>query len=218
MEEEEEEAPSFFNLPPERRNSIGRTAAFNSEPVSSSHLVSALFHQPSASPAASSTGGISISGMLQSQHSESYSSDGSHIIPLPTATPVALCHDEALLVHHYAEHLGRWLDCTDASRQFTLRIPVLVKHCPILLRAVLSFAARHRQDIKAADKAYEGCIALLIERLNLKSAMSDESLLCAIVILRFFEQLNGKSAFLHSTAASNNVQCLQSRDRTMSST
>jgi hypothetical protein len=151
-----------------------------------------------ASPSESSTGGISISGQL-SRHSESYSSSTSqHVIPLPTANPITLSHHEAELVHHYAEHLGRWLDCTDASRQFTLRIPVLVKHCPILLRAVLAFAAKHRQDTNTADQAYQGCIALLIERLNLNSAMHDESLLCAIVILRFYEQLNGTYAVLNS--------------------
>jgi hypothetical protein len=74
---------------------------------------------------------------------------------------------------------------------------VLVRHCPILLRAVLAFAAKHRQDTNTADQAYQGCIALLIERLNLNSAMHDESLLCAIVILRFYEQLNGELAFLN---------------------
>jgi hypothetical protein len=38
-------------------------------------------------------------------------------------TPIPLTHDEAVLVHHYTEHLGRWLDCTDATRQFTLGVP-----------------------------------------------------------------------------------------------
>ncbi|KAF2787521.1 hypothetical protein K505DRAFT_411392 [Melanomma pulvis-pyrius CBS 109.77] len=178
----------------ERRNSPGLLA--ESEHVSSTASSSAPRPQTAStspflrSPADSSTtGGISISGQL-SRHSDSYSSSVSHIIPLPTANPIQLSYVEAELVHHYAEHLGRWLDCTDASRQFTLRIPVLVKHCPILLRAVVAFAAKHRQDSKTADLAYQRCIALLIERLSLNSAMHDESLLCAIVILRFYDQLN----------------------------
>ena len=107
-------------------------------------------------------------------------------------TPVPLTHDEALLVHHYTEYLGRWLDCTDATRQFTLGVPEKVKMCPVLCHAVISFAARHRREDATAQAAYQRCIALLIDRLNEDTASHDETLLCAIVILRFYEQLNGK--------------------------
>ena len=62
----------------------------------------------------------------------------------------------------------------------------------MLCHAVLSFAARHRRDDTTADEAYQHCIALLIERLSEATASHDETLLCAIVILRFYEQLNGK--------------------------
>jgi hypothetical protein len=105
--------------------------------------------------------------------------------------PISLTHDEAVLVHHYTEHLGRWLDCTDATRQFTLGVPGKVKQCPVLCHAVLSFAARHRREEATADAAYNRCIALLIDRLNEDAASHDETLLCAIVILRFYEQLSG---------------------------
>jgi hypothetical protein len=109
-----------------------------------------------------------------------------------TKTPVPLTHDEAVLVHHYTEHLGRWLDCTDATRQFTLGVPGKVKICPVLCHAVLSFAARHRKEEAVAEAAYQRCIALLIDRLNEDAASHDETLLCAIVILRFYEQLSGE--------------------------
>lgn len=118
--------------------------------------------------------------------------------PLPEGTrpysqePVLLTQKEARLVHHYSEHLGRWLDCTDATRQFTLGVPEKVKYCPVLCYAVLSFAARHRREDDIANAAYQRCIALLIDRLNGPNVSHDETLLCAIVILRFYEQLNGK--------------------------
>lgn len=124
--------------------------------------------------------------------------------PLPDGTrpysqeAVPLTQKEALLVHYYSEHLGRWLDCTDATRQFTLGVPEKVKYCPVLCHAVLSFAARHRREDDVADAAYQRCIALLIDRLNEPSASHDETLLCAIVILRFYEQLNGE---LHTSYA-----------------
>ena len=116
-------------------------------------------------------------------------------IPRPTRiypyTGAPLTNHEARLVHHYSEHLGRWLDCTDATRQFTLGVPEKVKACPVLCQAVISFAARHRREDIIAEAAYQRCIALLIDRLNEDAASHDETLLCAIVILRFYEQLNG---------------------------
>ncbi|KAF3004873.1 hypothetical protein E8E13_005830 [Curvularia kusanoi] len=101
-----------------------------------------------------------------------------------------LTQKEARLVHYYSEFLGRWLDCTDATRQFTLGVPEKVRKCSVLCHSVLSFAARHRREDAIADAAYQRCIALLIRRLNEPNASHDETLLCAIVILRFFEQLN----------------------------
>lgn len=106
---------------------------------------------------------------------------------------VPLTPREARLVHYYSEYLGHWLDCTDATRQFTLGVPEKAKHCPVLCHAVLSFAARHRKEDDVADAAYQRGIALLIDRLKEFSASHDETLLCATVILRFYEQLNGKS-------------------------
>lgn len=105
-----------------------------------------------------------------------------------------LTQKEARLVHYYSEHLGRWLDCTDATRQFTLGVPEKVRLCPVLCHAVLSFAARHCREDATALAAYQQCILLLIKRLNEPSATHDEMLLCSIVVLRFFEQLNGTSA------------------------
>lgn len=122
---------------------------------------------------------------------------------LPVREPLHITRREAKLVHHYAEHLGRWLDGTDPARQFTLRVPVQVKFCPILLHSIVCFAARHCEDSATADEAYQRCIALLIERLNLDTATHDDDLLCAIVILRFFEQLN-----VPSISGSDNEQHL----------
>jgi hypothetical protein len=121
-------------------------------------------------------------------------------------TPIPLTHDEAVLVHHYTEHLGRWLDCTDATRQFTLGVPGKVKTCPVLCYAVLSFAARHRKEEATAEAAYRRCIPLLIDRLNEDTATHDETLLCAIVILRFYEQLTGEWASSSAGTLTDHIQ------------
>ncbi|KAA8617327.1 C6 transcription factor [Pyrenophora tritici-repentis] len=107
---------------------------------------------------------------------------------------VPLAYEEALLVHHYTEYLGRWLDCTDATRQFALLVPEKIKQCPVLCYAVISFAARHCRKDTAADAAYQRCIAFLIEQINEDAASHDATLLCAIVILRFYEQLTVPSS------------------------
>lgn len=185
---------------PSRNN--GRTAA-NSEKASANSSSTQTQDSPS-SPfdvpgSKSSTRGVSVASLLRT-----HVPDG---MPIGTRTyskkPIPLTHHEALLVHHYTEHLGRWLDCTDATRQFTLGVPEKVKLCPVLCHAVLSFAARHRRDAETADAAYQRCIALLIERLNEDAASHDETLLCAIVILRFYEQLNGTWGVLRSYVYSN---------------
>jgi hypothetical protein len=118
-------------------------------------------------------------------------------VPVPLMTSpgsihagTPLTHREAYLVHHFATHLGYWLDCTDASRQFTRKIPILVKQSPILLHAVLSYAARHVGDAEMAEQAHEHSVELLIPSLSSENVADDDILLCAIVILRVFEQLN----------------------------
>lgn len=104
-----------------------------------------------------------------------------------------LSYREAYLVHYFATRLGYWLDCTDASRQFTRKIPILVKQSPVLLHAVLSYAARHVGDAGMAEQAHERCVELLIPSLSSETVADDDILMCTIVILRVFEQLNGKS-------------------------
>ena len=142
-----------------------------------------------------------------------------------------------MLVHHYAEReldttspnstqknsrwpdLGRWLDGTDAARRFTLYIPEKVNRCSILLHAVVCFAARHLGDNAKAEEAYQACLLLVIERLDMNTAVHDVDLLCAIVILRFYEQLDVPSVsgtdqeqhlagkLFHDTKATENWFC-----------
>jgi hypothetical protein len=104
---------------------------------------------------------------------------------------IPLTYDEALLFHHFIAHLGRWFDCTDASRNFTLRVPEKARQCPILCHAVLCFAGRHCREDKTSEAAYQRCITLLIDRLNEDSASYDDMLLSAVLILHFADQLNG---------------------------
>lgn len=105
-----------------------------------------------------------------------------------------LSRSDAVYLHHFAQHLAVWLDCTDASRHFTLSMTTLSKASPILLNAVVSFAARHMKCGMTADSAQQRCVELLIPHLSCDEVGNDEAILCAIVILRVCEQLSGKKA------------------------
>lgn len=75
----------------------------------------------------------------------------------------------------------------------TLKIPRLAAASPILLQAVVSYAASHMQDRSTAEEAHEQCVRMLIVELSSAEIANDTAILCAIVILRVFEQLNGRS-------------------------
>jgi hypothetical protein len=193
----------------DRKNSWVESRSDIASSATSQHSPDRPFHMHEASSHSSGSRSHSDPSLLQPhmpQGTRPYSK-----------TPIPLTHDEAVLVHHYTEYLGRWLDCTDATRQFTLGVPGKVKLCPVLCHAVLSFAARHRKDAAAAEAAYHRCIALLIDRLNEDAASHDETLLCAIVILRFYEQLSGEHTPTHACASSNCFQCPLIQAPTMNS-
>jgi hypothetical protein len=133
--------------------------------------------------ARSSTNGVDIPRLLQSNALER-----THF----SQKPSSLTRDEALLVHHFAVHLGRWLDCTNGMRILTLRVPEMARQSPILFHAVLCFAARHSREDSTAEAAYQRCVTLLIDRLNEDSASPDEKLLVAVILLHFADQLHGE--------------------------
>jgi hypothetical protein len=106
--------------------------------------------------------------------------------------PITLTYDEALLFKHFMVHLVRWLDCTDASCNFATTMPEKARKCPLLCHAVLCFAGRHRNKDKTAEAAYQCCITMLIDRLNMSSVGHDETLLSAVLMLHFADQLDGE--------------------------
>lgn len=136
-----------------------------------------------------------ISTSTPSHASPNQCSDGFWSAPA-TST---ISRQEAFYLHHFSTHLARWLDCTDASRQFTLNVPTLAKRSPILLYAVVSCAARHLRDSVIAEESHEKCVELLIPLLSTANIANDEAVLCAIVILRVCEQLSGESSLPHTT-------------------
>lgn len=148
----------------------------------------------SLSNTGSISGPIAISPNTPSSYQQLHEiSPSQHVgaqFPAPTCHP-DLSRSDAVYLHHFAQHLAVWLDCTDASRRFALNVTTLARASPILLNAVVSFAARHMRCGMAADSAQQKCLELLIPHLSCDQVGRDEAILCAIVILRVCEQLSG---------------------------
>ncbi|KAF5556113.1 transcriptional regulatory moc3 [Fusarium napiforme] len=138
----------------------------------------------------SPTSAASVLGLSQHESPSQYSGDLTMGVPSITPAPPSPTRQEAFYLHHFSTHVAQWLDCTDASRQFTLNVTVLAKSSPILLYAIISYAARHLGDNNTADEFQEKCIVLLIPLLSTETIAQDETILCAIVILRVCEQLS----------------------------
>ncbi|KAF5575054.1 transcriptional regulatory moc3 [Fusarium subglutinans] len=138
----------------------------------------------------SPTSAASILDLSQHESPNQYSGDLTTRVSRMTPVPPALQRQEAFYLHHFSTHVAQWLDCTDASRQFMLNVTVLARSSPILLYAIISYAARHLGDNNLADEFQEKCIVLLIPLLSTETIAHDETILCAIVILRVCEQLS----------------------------
>ncbi|RAR07228.1 c6 zinc finger-like protein [Stemphylium lycopersici] len=115
----------------------------------------------------SNTGGVSVASLLQSHDAE-----GVPESTLPTHSRTSM-QQEVL-------HTRNPADVPEDTRGH-LSVPISLMHEEAVKDAI-------------AAAAYQRCIALLIERLNEDAASHDETLLCAIVILRFYEQLNVPSS------------------------
>lgn len=133
---------------------------------------------------------VAISNSLQ-RETPAAQAESPHLSPSSILAGYQSTYLDAIYLHHFATELGRWLDCTDPLRQFTLKIPRMVREERILLLAVTCFAARHMKHPTTAALAHEESVKLLISRLDEANAATDDALLCSIVILRVYEQLDG---------------------------
>lgn len=107
-------------------------------------------------------------------------------------------------------------DLCDLERHFALIVPQRARDCPALLNAIYTASARHlcRHDqyknqnsveylqkclsdlhIDTAVEYHSRCIQHLVSVSDDPDAVYDENLLAASIILRFYEELDGKFHF-----------------------
>ncbi|KAJ6009107.1 hypothetical protein N7499_000939 [Penicillium canescens] len=130
---------------------------------------------------------------------------------------------EAFLLRYFVEELAKWFDLCDPERHFGLVVPQRARTCAPLLNAILSASARHfttllkgrqkemtvkfslEQDLIISEEAvldyHNRCIAHLRFLASEPDAIMDENLLAAVVILRFYEELDNPFAFDSPTDA-----------------
>lgn len=76
-------------------------------------------------------------------------------------------------------------------------MPQRARSCRTLYNAILALSARHLSQIKGFDayastQYYQECLRTLIPSLSDPKAALDDNLLAATVILRLFEEFDGK--------------------------
>ncbi|BCS20062.1 uncharacterized protein APUU_20494S [Aspergillus puulaauensis] len=134
-----------------------------------------------------------------------------HHVPWPRISTRDAC-----LLRYFTEDLSRWFDLTDPQRHFATAIPQRARECSTLLDAILAVSARHFstlpehqklhlinaygltqtqiQDLNITEETvihyHNKCITELRILADEPGAVMDENLLAAVVVLRFFEELD----------------------------
>ena len=108
--------------------------------------------------------------------------------------PIGTAQD-AHLIRHFVDNVAHYFDFCDPSRHFALVVPQRARRNSTLAYAVLAVSARHLSrtedfDPLIADLHYAKCCTQLIPALADRTAVADDSLLAATVILRFLEELD----------------------------
>ncbi|KAF2452412.1 hypothetical protein BDY21DRAFT_294800, partial [Lineolata rhizophorae] len=103
-------------------------------------------------------------------------------------------HREAELVIYFVNHLAPLFDICDPDKHFASVVPERAAICPALLNAVFAASAKHLSRVKNYDSLvavahHQECLKCIAPRLSNDIAVMDENLLAAIIILRFFEEV-----------------------------
>ncbi|KAI0148848.1 hypothetical protein GGR57DRAFT_230956 [Xylariaceae sp. FL1272] len=103
---------------------------------------------------------------------------------------------QATLFRHYVQVMAPCLDCCDPLRHFELVVPERSNTCHLLLNAIFAISARHLShttdfDPIASTRYHDECLKHLIPMMDHASAVSDENLFAATIILRMLEEMEG---------------------------
>lgn len=131
--------------------------------------------------------------------SESDAQDDVEWIELASKEPreALQCLTIAQLYAHYIQHLSPWYDLNDADLYFGVVVPERALINPLLFKALIAFAARHKSKSEGSNQGlahifHVKCVQDLLSSLtDLKREFHGE-LLAATCLLRSYEILDGK--------------------------
>lgn len=101
---------------------------------------------------------------------------------------------EAKLFRQWIEHGARRFDMCDAHRHFATVLPVRAMTCKPLVNALFALSAKFSADVDEyiAAEYYQRCLNSLVPMLDQPAALANEDLFAAVVLLRSFEELEGR--------------------------
>ncbi|KAF6823501.1 arca-like protein [Colletotrichum plurivorum] len=110
---------------------------------------------------------------------------------------------EAFLYRYFVDSLAPLFDLCDSNRHFARVVPKRAVYCPTLLNAMFAAASKRLSrtmgvDAVIADRYHQRCLRSLIPALSSSTAVVDDNLLAAVVILRFTEEVDIGSMTLES--------------------
>ncbi|CCF40314.1 hypothetical protein CH063_10914 [Colletotrichum higginsianum] len=110
---------------------------------------------------------------------------------------------EAFLYKYFVESLAPLFDMCDSDKHFAKVVPKRAVYCPTLLNAMFAASAKRLSrtmgvDGVIADRYHQRCLRSLIPALSSSTAVVDDNLLAAVVILRFTEEVDPGSMNLES--------------------
>ncbi|KAI3559154.1 hypothetical protein CABS02_00129 [Colletotrichum abscissum] len=102
---------------------------------------------------------------------------------------------EVRLMKYYLEYMCTWFDLCDARRHFAIVVPRRATTCPTLLNAIFALSSRHlslheQYDPYASDRYHQECLKHLTTISNDSSALTNDDLLAATILLRTLEELD----------------------------
>ncbi|OLN90321.1 hypothetical protein CCHL11_09068 [Colletotrichum chlorophyti] len=102
---------------------------------------------------------------------------------------------EVKLMKYYLEYMCTWFDLCDARRHFAIVVPRRAITCPTLLNAIFALSSRHlslngQYDPYASDRYHQECLKHLTTISNDSSALTNDDLLAATILLRTLEELD----------------------------
>lgn len=164
-------------------------------PSSITHSIVSLPHQPRSH----STPTFPLTGNSPSVRAYN-AATSPHDHPTPSLEPSSFPLSdvqEAKLVYHFVTKLACFFDmCDQDNRHFELVVPQRAAACPTLRNAIFAASAKHLSrtsgfDPVVADRYHQESLKYLIPALNDSTAVMNEDLLAATIILRFLEEVEG---------------------------